>query len=116
MMNQRLLETKFHIPSWRAGGVMRPRLLERLQRGLYGKHKLILISAPAGDGKTTLVAEWMAAKGEDGPTQVAWLSLDDADNDPTRFLRYWLAALRHADDTVGQDLQTLSRREYATTT
>lgn len=106
-MNQRLLETKFHIPSWRPGGVVRPRLRERLQRGLQECRKLTLISAPAGYGKTTLVAEWIAPKGEAAAFKVAWLSLDETDNDPARFFQYWLAALRHVDDTVGQDLQTL---------
>lgn len=106
-MNQRLLETKFHIPSWRAGGVLRPRLQERLQRGLQECRKLTLISAPAGYGKTTLVAEWIAPKGEDAVFKVAWLSLDETDNDPVRFFQYWLAALHHVDHTLGQELQTL---------
>jgi len=56
-MKNRFLETKFHIPSWREGGVTRPRLLERLQSGLGERRKLTLVSAPAGYGKTTLIAE-----------------------------------------------------------
>ena len=72
----------------------RPRLIERLNEGLrhnqgFGR-KLTLISAPAGFGKTTLVSEWVAGCGR----PIAWLSLDDGDNDPTRFLTYLVAALQ----------------------
>jgi LuxR family maltose regulon positive regulatory protein len=68
--------------------VLRPRLIERIDEGL--PHKLILISAPAGFGKTTLVSEWLAA----GGWTAAWLSLDEGDNDPARFLTYLVAALQ----------------------
>ena len=83
-----LLKTKLYIPPTRAELVSRPPLLERLNTGL--DRKLTLISAPAGFGKTTLLSEWVA--GSEGP--VAWLSVDESDNDPTRFLSYSIAALR----------------------
>lgn len=106
-MNPRLLETKFHIPAWRPGGVVRPRLRERLHRSLQECRKLTLISAPAGYGKTTLMAEWIATKEAAPFVKIAWLSLEETDNDPARFFQYWLAALHHVDHTLGQDLQNL---------
>jgi LuxR family maltose regulon positive regulatory protein len=68
--------------------VLRPRLIERLNESL--QRKLTLISAPAGFGKTTLVSEWITSCGR----PVAWLSLDEGDNDPTRFLTYLVSALQ----------------------
>ena len=76
--------------------VLRPRLIERLNEGLH--RKLTLISAPAGFGKTTLVSEWVA--GCERP--VAWLSLDEGDNDPTRFLTYLVAALQTIAANIGE--------------
>ncbi len=85
-----ILATKLYIPPPRPKVVLRPRLIERLNEGLSAGFKLTLISAPAGFGKTTLVSEWLA--GCQRP--VAWLSLDEGDNDPTRFLTYLVAALQ----------------------
>ena len=85
-----ILATKLYIPPPRPKAVRRPRLIERLNEGLSASRKLTLISAPAGFGKTTLVSEWVAGCGR----PVAWLSLDDGDNDPTRFLTYLVAALQ----------------------
>ncbi len=83
-----ILATKLYIPPPRQRFVPRPRLIERLNEGRHCK--LALISAPAGFGKTTLVSEWAAVC--DRP--VAWLSLDEGDNDPTSFLTYLVAALQ----------------------
>jgi LuxR family maltose regulon positive regulatory protein len=83
----RLLQTKLSIPPVRAELVPRPRLLERLNEGLEGK--LTLVSAPAGFGKTTLLAYW--ARGCHLP--VTWLSLDESDNEPVRFMAYLIASL-----------------------
>src|SRR5512136_2959714 len=88
MQQYPLLQTKLYIPPPRPELVSRPRLIERLNEGL--RRKLTLISAPAGFGKTTLVSEWVAGCGR----LIAWLSLDDGDNDPTRFLTYLVAALQ----------------------
>ena len=88
-----LLETKLHVPRWRRGLVARPRLSERLSRG--AESALTLVSAPAGFGKTTLLAEWLAAAPADGRS-VAWLSLDQRDNDPALFWTYLVAALKTA--------------------
>lgn len=89
---------------------MRPRLLEHLQRGLDENRKLTLISAPAGYGKTTLVAEWVAnlqSKTSNLKLPISWLSLDEADNDPVRFFRYFLAAFQQSDSSLGANSQSL---------
>jgi LuxR family maltose regulon positive regulatory protein len=93
-----LLKTKLYIPPVRPKLVPRPRLIERLNAGLH--RKLTLVSAPAGFGKTTLLSEWAA--GCERP--VAWLSLDEGDNDPARFLAYLVAALQTIEGSVGQGL------------
>ena len=91
-----ILATKLYIPPLRPHVVLRPRLLERLNEGLH--RKLTLISAPAGFGKTTLVSQWLA--GCHRPA--AWLSLDEGENDPTRFLTYLVAALQTIAATIGE--------------
>jgi LuxR family maltose regulon positive regulatory protein len=83
-----ILATKLYIPPPRSKIVPRPRLIEQLNEGMHCK--LTLISAPAGFGKTTLVSEWIAGCGR----PVAWLSLDEGDNDPIRFLIYLVSALQ----------------------
>ncbi|PKN97326.1 MAG: helix-turn-helix transcriptional regulator [Chloroflexi bacterium HGW-Chloroflexi-4] len=94
-MSEPLLLTKLYVPLPRPKIVSRPRLIERLNEGMHCK--LILISAPAGFGKTTLVSEWLA--GCQRP--VAWLSLDEGDNVPTRFLTYLVAALQTIAPKIG---------------
>ena len=98
-----LLATKLHLPRPRALLVPRSHLLERLQQGVAGA--LTLISAPAGFGKTTLLAQWL------GETHmlVAWLSLEAEDNDPTRFLIYLMAALQTLDAQIGTTALALLR-------
>lgn len=91
-----ILATKLYIPPPRPKVVRRPRLVERLNEGL--RCKLTLISAPAGFGKTTLLSEWIA--GSERP--VAWLSLDEGDNDPTRFLSYLVATLQPVTAHIGE--------------
>ena len=88
-----LLETKLHVPRLRRGLVGRPRLSERLSRA--AESAFTLVSAPPGFGKTTLLTEWLATLGPDGPS-VAWLSLDRQDNDPALFWTYVVAALKNA--------------------
>ncbi len=91
-----ILATKLYLPRLRTNVVSRPRLLERLNQGLH--RKLTLISAPAGFGKTTLISEWVACI--ERPT--AWLSLDEGENDPARFLTYLVAALQTIAATIGE--------------
>ncbi len=93
-----LLRTKLFIPPARSNQVTRPRLLELLNGGL--DRDLILVSAPAGYGKTTLLSSWLHATG----ISSAWLSLDKYDNDPLHFLQYFLSALHQIVPTVGIDL------------
>ncbi len=90
-----LLATKLHVPRLRTPFIRRSRLVERLQQGM--ERALTLVSAPAGFGKTTLVAQWLAESG----TPVAWLSLEPEDNDPVRFLSYLIAALQRLDPHMG---------------
>ena len=84
----------------------RPRLLQRLERGAAAK--LTLVSAPAGFGKTTLLAEWLEAAPAGGPA-VAWLSLDQRDNDPATFWTYLVAALQRALPDVGANASAILR-------
>ncbi len=93
-----VLATKLYIPPPPRKVVVRTRLIKRLNEGLSVGGKLTIISAPAGFGKTTLVSEWIA--GCDRP--VAWLSLDEGDSDPTRFLTYLVAALRTVAPNIGE--------------
>jgi ATP/maltotriose-dependent transcriptional regulator MalT len=90
-----LLASKLHPPRPRTQLVRRARLVERLQQGM--ERALTLVSAPAGFGKTTLVAQWLA----ESDTPVAWLSLEPEDNDPVRFLSYLIAALQRLDPHTG---------------
>jgi len=118
-MSTPILATKLYIPPPRPKVVLRPRLIERMNEGLH--RKLTLISAPAGFGKTTLVSSWIhdfrltiddlrldAAKAtpivnlkSKIVNQVAWLSLDEGDNDPARFLTYLVAALQTIVADIG---------------
>jgi LuxR family transcriptional regulator, maltose regulon positive regulatory protein len=95
-----LLTTKLYVPHARTGLVLRQRLVEKLNAGM--NCRLTLVSAPAGFGKTTLVSEWVA--GCDRP--VAWLSLDEADNDPVRFISYLISALQTIKVDIGGGLLT----------
>ena len=99
-----LLETKLQVPRRRRDLVARPRLGERLSRG--AESALTLVSAPAGFGKTTLLADWLATTAAKGPS-AAWLSLDQRDNDPALFWTYLVAALKTAAPGVGADALSL---------
>ena len=122
-MDGSLLSTKLYIPTPRPASVARPHLLARLDACIRGGGKLILVCAPAGFGKTSLLVDWLHAGGPQGaagsvaalpaastPLRAAWVSLDQADNDPTRFWSYVMAALEGALSGVGaallQALQT----------
>ena len=102
-MDLPLLVTKLHVPPLRPDLVSRPRLTGRLSEALRRDHRLILVSAPAGYGKTTLVRAWLQCVASQA--RVAWLSLDEADSEPTRFLSYLVAALQKVDDGIGADVQ-----------
>jgi LuxR family transcriptional regulator, maltose regulon positive regulatory protein len=91
-----LVWSKLWPPAQRAGLIPRASLQSRLQASVQGK--LCLLDAPAGFGKTTLLTQWRAAV---GAARVAWVSLDEGDNDPTRFWIYVIEALRTVDPGVG---------------
>ena len=96
-----LVVTKLITPQKRPDTVARPRLIDRLNAALQTGQKLAVLSAPPGYGKTTLLMEWLA--GIDRPH--AWLSLDEADNDPVRFLTYLVGALKRVDPSIGGDVK-----------
>ncbi len=87
---QRLIRTKLYVPRVHPDLVDRPRLIQKLNDGLLAR--LVLVTAPAGYGKTTLLAKWV----EQARMPVAWLSLDSRDNDPTSFWAYFIAALQNS--------------------
>jgi len=100
-----LLETKFFIPVNSPGLVTRTGLLKRLQD--CTNYRLILVSAPAGFGKTTLLSEWIH---QTPPTiSTAWISLDERDNEPRWFWDYFITAIKKTDPTVGETSLTLLR-------
>ena len=101
---QLLLRTKFYVPPIRSTQIARPRLADLIIAGL--ERSLILVSAPAGYGKTTLVSNWLKE------TQIpsAWLSLDGGDNDPIRFLQYLVASLQSIAPGIEDNLLGLLQR------
>ncbi|MCK4792733.1 MAG: hypothetical protein KAV87_53890, partial [Desulfobacteraceae bacterium] len=102
-MSLQLINTKLNIPKLRSGIVSRENLLSRLSEGI--STKLTLISAPTGYGKTTLVLDWLVHSGSGYP--VAWVSLDESENDPIQFLLYVIAALEKIQEDVGQDVRAI---------
>lgn len=102
-MAETLLRTKLYVPPLRPNLVPRPRLIERLNQSLQPGHKLTLVSAPAGSGKTTLVSNWI----QQLDVPAAWLSLDEGDNEPTRFVYYLFAALQEAHFELGESVLAL---------
>ena len=99
-MSQALLTTKLRAPRVRPNLVARPRLRDVLAAGEGSA--LTLVSAPAGFGKTTLLGEWSEDRSEGGERPVAWLSLDETDNDPVRFLTYLVSARRTVEEGIGE--------------
>jgi LuxR family transcriptional regulator, maltose regulon positive regulatory protein len=103
-MKETLLSTKLYIPHYRPGMVQRPRLKAQLDAGLTSR--IILISATAGFGKTSLLSEWLS----DYPGLTVWISLDKGDNDPARFLKYLIAGIQliisEAGKTIGDLLNS----------
>jgi LuxR family maltose regulon positive regulatory protein len=96
-----ILSTKLSIPSLRSRLVQRPRLIQKLNHGL--ECGFLLISAPAGYGKTTLLNAWLSK----ADCTATWLSLDDSDNDPTRFLTYLEAAFRIIDPSIENKIESI---------
>jgi ATP/maltotriose-dependent transcriptional regulator MalT len=103
-----LLITKLYIPALDENLVKRPRLIRRLD--YVSGHRLTLVAAPPGFGKTTLLCEWIQSTASNPhPPRFAWLSLDEDDNDPARFWRYFTAALRDLGAGTGTGVMSLPR-------
>jgi len=98
-----ILETKIYIPAPPQTLVQRARLVQRLNEGM--KCKLILISAPAGFGKTTLLSDWI----QQSKMPVAWFSVDKGDNEPVHFLNYIIAGLQTVESNIGQSTRNLMK-------
>jgi LuxR family maltose regulon positive regulatory protein len=113
IVERTLLATKLHVPRPRREAVRRERLIERLHAA--NDAPVTLISAPAGFGKTTLLAEWLLTA-DAGASTVAWLALDDSDNDPDAFWTYVIAAIRRsAPDLAASALTALQSAQPRTT-
>lgn len=108
-MNKELLSTKLYIPHYRPGMVPRLRLKAQLNAVLTSR--FILISAPAGFGKTSLLSEWLS----DYHGLSAWISLDKGDNDPARFLRYLIAGIRSIVPGAGEIPEALLKSSQPVT-
>jgi LuxR family maltose regulon positive regulatory protein len=104
-MSTPLLTTKLYMPPPSPRLVPRPHLIQQLEEGLHLGHRLTLVSAPAGFGKTTLLSAWLHQV--DRP--VAWLSLDEGDNDLAQFLAYLVAAVQGIDPDIGQTAEAMLR-------
>ncbi|MDX6327559.1 MAG: hypothetical protein QOK15_3913, partial [Nocardioidaceae bacterium] len=106
-----VLGTKLHVPSPRRQLVARDRLTARLRTSAGSRPRLVLVAAPAGFGKTTLLTQWLSPPGErtqqDPATRVAWLSLDGGDAELRRFLSHLVAAVQTAAQEVGADATAL---------
>ncbi len=100
-----LLSTKFYIPRARAEVVTRLRLIEKLLSGVHRPGGFTLLSGPAGSGKTTLLSEFV----DQLKRPLAWLSLDEGDNDPIRFWTYLITACQSAQEGVGESALALFR-------
>jgi ATP/maltotriose-dependent transcriptional regulator MalT len=110
-----VLGTKLHVPAMRRRLVPRSRLTDRLRVEPSSMPRLVLVSAPAGFGKTTLIAQWLAS-GERGdgeskpagpPRRVAWLSLDAGDSELRRFVTHLVAAIQVSSPQVGAEALAL---------
>ena len=115
MASTPVLATKLFVPARRAQLVARPRVAERLDSTLDAGQRLTLVSAPAGFGKTTLLSDWLTDLDQrQEHTRVGWLSLDDGDNDLTRFVAHLVAALQSAElDVDAAALESLSTASAA---
>src|SRR5262245_49390627 len=99
-----VLGTKLHVPTPRRQLVPRDRLIDLLHTSPGSMPRLVLVAAPAGFGKTTLLTQWLSSSGSPGaPVRVAWLSLDDGDSEPAQFLGHVVASLQTTEPDVGVD-------------
>lgn len=102
MSSTPLLQTKLYLPAPAPYHIPRPQLAQRLDAGMAQAHRLFLVSAQAGSGKTSLVSAWLQDWRAHPGRHAAWLSLDENDNDPQRFWTYFSAALHSTPAAIGQ--------------
>ena len=96
LMTTTILKTKLFVPKPRSGLVRRTRLVDKMDEGL--DRVLVLVSAPAGFGKSTMLSEWVDA----GDANVIWLSLDQSDNDIRRFFSYLISAVQQINKSINE--------------
>lgn len=106
-MSLPLIATKFILPAIASKNIRRPRLLQRLDESLDEKIRLVLVCAPAGYGKTTLVSEWLQSPQIPNPNPFAWLTLEPGDDDLTRFLTYFIATVQRMNPGFGASVLSL---------
>jgi LuxR family transcriptional regulator, maltose regulon positive regulatory protein len=113
-----VLGTKLHVPTPRRLLVARGRLTDQLRAQDGSMPRLVLVSAPAGFGKTTVVTQWLASHTDvaGAPCLAAWLSLDEADRDVRRFLTHVVAALQTTNPEVGSEAFALLESDRGTPT
>ncbi len=102
-----LLRTKLFIPSIHGKFISRPRLVQQFEAGVQPGQRLLLISAPAGSGKTTAITEWVQQAQTENLQKIGWYSLDESDNHPVQFWSYLFAAMRTILPQSGQSAQVL---------
>ncbi len=103
MDNKLILNTKLYIPPARQNQICRELPNNKLEEGYLKGHGIILVSAPAGYGKTMLISEWVRESNH----KCTWLSLDEYDNDPVRFINYLIAAIQEANACFGKSIEEL---------
>ena len=101
-MTYQVLSTKLYVPPIQSSLVQRPRLVQHLESGYQAGKLVTLVSAPAGFGKTTIIREWITDAKFGKP--FGWLSLDDGDNDPARFLTYFVSAIQKVKAEIGESI------------
>lgn len=102
MLSTPLITTKFHIPPSRADFVPRPQLHAILEAG--SRQPLTLVSAPPGFGKTMLAADWIDSQDK---SRIAWLSLDESDDLPALFWKYFITALQQRRAGIGETARAM---------
>ncbi len=103
MYDSNYLNTKLYMPSVRENYVSRETLIGKINENLKKEHKIILVSAEAGYGKTTLMSGWLSQLNQ----SFSWLSLDEYDNDPITFLKYFVMAIRKVNESFGKTIENI---------
>jgi LuxR family transcriptional regulator, maltose regulon positive regulatory protein len=103
------LQTRFHVPALQAETIPRENLARLLDESITAGRRLILVAAPAGYGKTTLISAWLERQKQKTGLRTAWLSLEKSENDPILFWRYVIAALQPIHPSIGQNSLGLLR-------